>query len=167
MTKTIRNNSNARNRRHLVSAFILASTMLVVPLGANAGQCPAGKEGNISIKDPPSEPVGVVDDVLSQIDLAKQKVDVAGYNFRLRRLTIQPAGVVPFHTHDERPALIYIVSGEIVEHSTGCAVPIVHKAGEAAMESVGLSHWWENMGSEPVVLTSTDIVQDMMVDKMK
>ena len=34
---------------------------------------------------------------------------------RVRQLEIQPGGIVPWHSHADRPALIYVVSGEIVE----------------------------------------------------
>ena len=50
----------------------------------------------------------------------------------MRRLAIKPGGVVPWHSHDDRPALIYVVVGEITEYASNCAVPIVHKAGEVA-----------------------------------
>jgi quercetin dioxygenase-like cupin family protein len=79
---------------------------------------------------------------------------------RVRRLEIQPGGIVPWHSHAERPALIYIVSGTIVEHASNCAVPITHKAGEVARETHATSHWWQNTGTVPVVLLSFDIQRD-------
>ena len=54
---------------------------------------------------------------------------------------------MPTHSHADRPAIIFIVSGEIVEHSSKCAEPIVHKAGDSIAEfGPGLEHWWENVG---------------------
>src|SRR5207244_1622636 len=75
---------------------------------------------------------GVTDTVLASIDLAKEPVKLADHLQRLRKLVVQPGGVVPWHSHDDRPALIYIIEGEIVEYASSCAVPIVHKAGEVA-----------------------------------
>ena len=69
----------------------------------------------------------------------------------------QPGGVVPWHSHDNRPAMIYIVAGEVVEYASNCAVPIVHKAGDVAPEKKGTSHWWKNAGSAPAVLISVDL----------
>src|SRR2546429_1060354 len=40
----------------------------------------------------------------------------------------------PWHSHGERPALIYIIEGEIVEYASNCAAPITHKAGERSEE---------------------------------
>jgi len=33
-----------------------------------------------------------------------------------RKLTIEPGGVVPRHSHGDRPAIIYIAEREIVEY---------------------------------------------------
>ena len=75
---------------------------------------------------------------------------------RLRRLEIQPGGVVPWHSHGDRPAIIYIVQGEILEYASTCAVPILHKAGEVARETHATAHWWQNKSCSTVVLLSAD-----------
>jgi quercetin dioxygenase-like cupin family protein len=73
---------------------------------------------------------------------------------------VQPGGIVPWHSHAERPALIYVVSGEIYENASNCAVPILHKAGEVARETHATAHWWQNTGKAPVTLLSFDIAAD-------
>jgi quercetin dioxygenase-like cupin family protein len=78
----------------------------------------------------------------------------------MRKLTIEPGGIVPWHSHADRPALIYIVSGQIFEYASNCAVPILHKAGEVARETQATAHWWKNTGKAPVVLLSFDILHD-------
>jgi quercetin dioxygenase-like cupin family protein len=75
-------------------------------------------------------------------------------------MTIAPGGVVPFHSHEDRPALIMVNSGEIHEHSSKCAVPILHKAGDISREFLGTKHWWKNATNAPVELTIADIVND-------
>jgi quercetin dioxygenase-like cupin family protein len=67
---------------------------------------------------------------------------------------------VPWHSHHDRPALIYIIEGEIVEYASDCAIPIVHKAGEVRAETQGTSHWWKNLSEKPVTLLSFDILHD-------
>lgn len=74
---------------------------------------------------------------------------------------MQPGGVVPFHSHMDRPALIYTVSGQITEYRSSCAVPIVHKAGDIAREADGISHYWINHGKTAVVLLSSDVHHGM------
>ena len=73
---------------------------------------------------------------------------------------VQPGGVVPWHSHGDRPAIIYIVSGEITEFASNCAVPIVHKVGDAAPETKATSHWWQNTGKTPAALLSADLPMD-------
>ena len=101
---------------------------------------------------------GVTDTVIGSIDLAEEAVQLPDHKFRIRRLVVQPGGTVAWHSHGERPALIYIVSGTIVEYRSTCAVPITHRAGEVATEVHTTQHWWKNHTRKPVVLLSTDIV---------
>jgi len=147
----------------LAAAFAIA-----VAAPAFAGECPADK-----VLKTPQKIENVTDDSKLKGEIVNT-VDPSGWRgmkglmLRTRRLTIQPGGFVPTHSHADRPAIIYIVSGEIVEHSTECSVPVVHKAGESIAEfGSGLQHWWENTGKEAVVLTSSDLVPvEMMNDKM-
>ena len=53
--------------------------------------------------------------------------------------------------------MIYIVSGEVVEYASNCAVPITHRSGDVAPEKNGTSHWWQNIGTKPAVLISVDL----------
>ena len=156
-------NSRA-TRRGMTMAGIAAGMVLMLATAASAGECPAGKMGDNPLKDAATAPAGVTDNVLTSIDLAKEAVKLNDRMFRLRRLEVQPGGVVPMHSHGDRPALIYIVSGTITEYSSNCTVPVVHKAGEAAMESVGLTHWWKNTGSEVSVLISADLLHTKKED---
>lgn len=136
--------------------------------GASAGSCPADK-----VLKQPQQIQNVTDDSKLKAEVVDM-VDPTGWRgmkglmLRTRRLTIAPGGFVPTHSHADRPAIIYIISGEISEYSTVCSVPIVHKAGESTAEFGGnLQHWWKNNGNVPVVLTSSDLVPiEMMNDKM-
>lgn len=140
----------------------VASTLILAGLAAPAfaGECPADKMKADAVKPVTYGPKGVTDMVLSTIDLSKEKVALNGQTMRVRRLEIQPGGIVPWHSHAERPALIYVVAGEIVENASNCAVPIVHKAGEVARETHATSHWWQNKGNATVTLLSFDIMGD-------
>lgn len=156
-----RNNSAWRG---VASAAVAVIALGLGATASSAGECPADSRGVDLITSGATMPEGVTDDVLSAIDLSKEAVKLDGRSFRLRRLVVQPGGVVPWHSHADRPALIYVVSGQINEYASTCAVPILHKAGEVSMESIGLSHWWKNTGAEPAVLLSADILHDKMDD---
>jgi quercetin dioxygenase-like cupin family protein len=126
---------------------------------AQAGSCPADKmmPDGMGQKMSNAPAQGVTDTVISSSDLAQQSVGINDRLFRLRRLVVQPGGVVPWHSHADRPAIIYIISGQITEYASTCAVPIVHKAGEATPEMHGTSHWWKNDTKQPVELLSADL----------
>lgn len=131
--------------------------VLAVPGAAFAGSCPAGKSGP-DVRPMNNTPAaGVSDTVVGSVDLAKEPMaHVDGRLLRLRKLVVQPGGVVPWHSHGNRPALIYIISGTIEEYASNCSVPIVHRPGDVAAEKSGTSHWWKNTGKETVVLLSAD-----------
>lgn len=144
----------------LAIASALAGAMTLVATGAMAGSCPKDKMGVDVTKPGAMTPKDVTDDVLSSIDLSKEPAKINDRLFRLRRLEIKAGGIVPWHSHGDRPALIYIVEGEITEYASNCAVPIVHKAGEVANETSATSHWWQNTSNKTVVLLSADLLRD-------
>ena len=126
---------NGRNLcRHLSVAVIVgAGTMLST--AALAGGCPAGKMGVDVTKPGAMANKDATDKVLATIDLSKEKVALADHEFRIRRLEIKPGGEIAWHSHADRPALIYIISGVMTEYASNCSVPIVHKAGDVAEET--------------------------------
>ncbi len=136
----------------------IAGCLMLAASPALAGECPADQVGDNPLENAPSKPIGETDTVLGAIDLAQVDSTLDGRMFRLRRLTVEPNGVVPKHSHAERVALIYIVSGEINEYNSKCKSPITHRAGELAEESIGVEHWWKNESDETVTLISADIL---------
>jgi quercetin dioxygenase-like cupin family protein len=150
----------ARGRfgRSLLLAGVMSGAS-VLAATAFAGECPADPQKPDVRKPVDVEAVGKTDTVIATLDVAKEH-GIAGRSFRMRRLTIEPGGIVPWHSHADRPAIIYIVSGTIEEYSSDCAVPIVHKAGDVSAETKGVSHWWKNTGDEVVVLVSADLPKD-------
>jgi quercetin dioxygenase-like cupin family protein len=142
--------------RRIAAALAVAAAFTTT---AFAGECPADKRvpdgqgqkmSSAAAKD-------VTDVVRASTDLSKEPAAIQGRLLRLRQLDIKPGGIVPWHSHDNRPAMIYMVSGEVVEYASNCAVPIVHKAGDVAPEKKGVSHWWQNTGNTTAVLISVDL----------
>lgn len=145
--------------RYCRSAFVTIAALGLLSTPAFAGECPADKVVDNGHTDTAVAAQGVMDDVIGMVDLAQEAVKLNDHKFRLRQLTIEPGGIVPWHSHADRPAIIYVVSGEIVEYRNTCATPIVHKAGEVASETHTVAHWWKNEASEAVVLLSADILK--------
>lgn len=140
---------------NLAAAFA-AGAALFIAAPAIAGSCPTDQFGDNPLADAPMMPSAVTDNVVGSVDL-QQELSLANRDLRLRRLVVQPGGIVPLHSHAGRPALITVVSGQITEYSSTCRVGIDHEAGDVAVESGGISHWWRNNGSIPAVLLSADV----------
>ena len=154
----------SRNRGAAKRALVAIFAFTALTGAALAGECPADKvvadgKGQQMSK---AAAKGVTDTVIGSIELANEAPRLADRKFRLRRLVIQPGGIVPWHSHDERPAMIYIVSGEINEYASNCTAPIAHRAGDVAREAKGTSHWWQNTGKQTVELISVDILPPQM-----
>ena len=146
-------------RQSLILAGAIAGSIAIAS-SAVAGECPADKmKPNVrAMVD--FKPVGLTDVTLGSIDLGKQPAHIESRELRFRKLTIEPGGIVPWHSHDDRPALIYIAEGEIIEFASNCAGPILHKAGDLRAEHNGIAHWWKNLGDKPAVLLVGDVRHD-------
>lgn len=139
-------------------AASLAAALMAAP--AAAGECPAGKmkpgvrtTGEMAPKD-------VTDTELQSIDLGAEIEGLDGRRLRYRKLVVQPGGVVPWHDHTDRPALIMVADGEITEFRSDCSVGITHQAGDISKEVAGIMHWWRNEGKSPATLFAADIKND-------
>jgi quercetin dioxygenase-like cupin family protein len=148
------------------SRVCIAALALAALAGtAQAGECPADKVKEGAVTTGEMTPKDVTDEVLASIDLAPKGAGFAGEVLRMRKLVVQPGGVVPWHDHATRPANIYILSGSIEEYRSSCEVPILHKAGETVAEfGASHAHWWKNTGEKPAVLLSADILHEGKMD---
>jgi quercetin dioxygenase-like cupin family protein len=145
--------------RTVLAVAAIAALSFGALTAAQAGECPAGQSA-VDGKGMPmsTEPArDVTDKVVTSIEVAREPVAIQGRLFRARRLDIAPGGVVPWHSHSDRPALLLIASGEITEYASTCKTPIVHKAGEITPERNPTSHWWKNTGAQPVVIYAFDL----------
>ena len=152
--------SKQNTRTRALTLVVAIAGSMVVASAAVAGECPADEMKANTREKVDYKPVGVSDVTLGSIDLGKQPAHIEGRELRFRKLTIEPGGIVPWHSHDDRPALIFVQQGEIVEYASNCEVPIPHKAGDIRPEVFGTSHWWKNLGKETVILYVGDVRKD-------
>jgi len=143
-----------------VTLAVAIAGSFVAASAAFAGECPADKMKPDVRPMVDYKPVGISDVTLGSIDLGKQPAHIEGRELRFRKLTIAPGGIVPWHSHDDRPALIFVQQGEIVEYASNCEVPITHKTGDIRPEVFGTSHWWKNLGKETAILYVGDVRKD-------
>lgn len=142
--------------RRLALSLIASAALAGFTAPAFAGECPEGMSGANPLANAPTMPKDVTDEVIGSIDLGKE-IMVADRDLRMRKLVLQPGGIVPLHSHAGRPALILTVAGEVTEYRNTCRVGIVHPAGDISREADGLSHYWVNTGKVPAVLYSADV----------
>ena len=146
--------------RSILLAGLIAGSAVAGLSAAVAGECPADKM-KVDVRAPDTKAAkGVTDTVLAAINLENEPANIKDRQLRFRKLTIEPGGIVPWHSHGDRPAIIYIAEGEIVEYASNCSEPIVHKTGDIRPETSGTSHWWQNLGSKTVILFVGDVLHD-------
>ena len=150
----------------LPSLLVAALTFGAAPALAEA-KCPA-EHKKAGVRKPPSDKIwdgaqlateGIVDETIATVEIDKEPFNIEGRALRTRTLKIEPGTVVPWHSHDDRPAIMYVIKGELTEYASNCAVPVTYKAGDHVAEGPGLSHWWQNDGDETTVLVSTDLLR--------
>jgi quercetin dioxygenase-like cupin family protein len=140
---------------NLSKTTVAAGIIALAAFGGATSAMADGHQVNV-LPNAPTSPKDVTDTVIGSVDLGSE-IGVDGRQLRTRRLVVQPGGVVPIHSHADRPALIVVVSGSITEHRSDSAAPVEHKAGDISREADGISHYWINHGNEPAVLLSSDV----------
>jgi quercetin dioxygenase-like cupin family protein len=77
---------------------------------------------------------------------------------RLRRLTVQPGGIIAWHDHGAVQGMALLISGEMVELRNTCLDPITYRAGDVAREDAATAHSWRNETDEIAVVLVAHVV---------
>jgi len=107
-------------------------------------------------RHPPPETVGQTEEALRSLDLTGELDSGKGRPLRMRRITVQPGGALALHNHADRPAVTYILQGEMTYHQAG-KPDVVIRAGQGIAEGRATTHWGENTGNVPAVWIAVDI----------
>lgn len=110
----------------------------------------------VAILDGPTEATGLSVKIIADVDLSKELPNPDGRHLRMRHFVLAPGGKVPVHSHVDRPAIMYVIKGEAIEHRSDKKEPTIIKAGEVIQETTGYSHWVENISDEPLEFISAD-----------
>ena len=101
---------------------------------------------------------GVTVKLLSTVDLGAEIEGMAGWQLRMRMVTMEPGAVFgPVHDHKDRPGTVYILQGTITDHRNGVATE--YGPGLGWPEDRNTLHWLENRGAIAAVEISVDIVR--------
>jgi quercetin dioxygenase-like cupin family protein len=137
---------------------LAATALLITANSAMAGGCPPEHVLTTPRKMDDIPQAALTREVIANVRLEGWQ-GLGAFILRTRRLELQPGGTVPTHSHADRPAIVYVMKGTVIEHNSLCAVPIEHHAGEVSEEfGPGFVHWWENKGNEVVTFLSSDVV---------
>jgi quercetin dioxygenase-like cupin family protein len=104
----------------------------------------------------PTETLGQSEQLLRSIDLTNELPSTAGRTMRMRKITLQPGGVLGLHNHVDRPAITYLLQGQMTYHQEG-KPDVVANAGDGFAEGRATTHWAESTGNVPAVWIAVDI----------
>ncbi|MBN2494216.1 MAG: cupin domain-containing protein [Deltaproteobacteria bacterium] len=132
----------------------LSAIVLIALFGSSAS---TGESGKPHRSERPERAVKFHADVLRMTPLEGEIPRVEGASLRMRLITLEPGGHTPFHVHRDRPGIVYVIAGSIVNHEQG-KPPKRVAAGEIFYETQGYAHFIENTGAVSATLVSADIV---------
>jgi quercetin dioxygenase-like cupin family protein len=94
---------------------------------------------------------------LVSVDLASEIDSVQGRVLRMQMTTYDPGASGMAHSHKDRPEVVYVLSGKIIDHRGDVAKE--YGAGESFTAGKDTTHWMENKGGLPAVLIVSTIAK--------
>ncbi len=107
-------------------------------------------------RQPPTASVGRSEELLRSLALTGELDSIQGRSLRMRKVTLQAGGVQGIHNHVGRPAVSYMLQGQVTYHQEG-RPDLVANPGDGFAEGKSTTHWSENTGNVPAVWISVDI----------
>jgi quercetin dioxygenase-like cupin family protein len=132
-------------------------TLQVTRLGSLSAVALAVSVSTASAQTPAGEPKGPVAKPLLNLDLAPEMDSVQGRVMRMQLTTYEPGASNKAHSHKDRPEVVYILSGKIIEHRGDIAKE--YGPGDTFTADRNTTHWMENKGAVPAVMLVTGIAK--------
>jgi quercetin dioxygenase-like cupin family protein len=104
----------------------------------------------------PTQTVGFSEELLRTMDLGKEIASTQNRPLRMRKITLQPGGILGIHNHVDRPAITYLLQGQMTYHQEG-KPDLVANPGDGFAEGRDTTHWGESTGKVPAVWVAVDI----------
>jgi quercetin dioxygenase-like cupin family protein len=130
-------------RRSIEVAICLAGMVLAGTIQVANAQAP--------------EPKGPVAKPLLNLDLAPEIDSTQGRVMRMQLTTYEPGASNKPHSHKDRPEVVYILSGKIIEHRGDVAQE--YGPGDSFTADRNTTHWMENKGAIAAVMLVTGIAK--------
>lgn len=77
---------------------------------------------------------------------------------RMRRLEIEPGGVIAWHAHDQVQGMAIVLAGEMTEVRNSCMDTMLYRSGDVANEDAQTAHGWRNDGDVTAVVLTAHVV---------
>jgi quercetin dioxygenase-like cupin family protein len=97
-------------------------------------------------RQPPTADSGRTEQMLRTLDLTGELESGKG----------RPGGLLAVHNHVDRPAVTYMLQGQMTYHQEGKPA-VVANAGDGFAEGRSTTHWGESTGTVPAVWIAVDI----------
>ncbi|SLN28567.1 hypothetical protein PEL8287_01298 [Roseovarius litorisediminis] len=130
--------------------FVTASAFSIC--GLVAGVALAQVSGPTEHKGLSVEKLGVIDE-----DMLRRQTGLDGYFMQLRAITIEPGGQIAQHSHEKRPGLVKVISGEWTEGRPDGEATYKSGGTDGILEDGDTVHWFYNRGDT----SATAIVCDL------
>ena len=128
--------------------FVAFSLLAGFAAGVAVGQAPA-----------PAATRGISAVQLQSLDLTDELDSVFARPLRMRKITLEPGGVIGLHSHKDRPTVSYFLEGEVTYYQEG-KPPTVVGPGQGFAEGKSTTHWAENRGTVRAVWIAVDIPKE-------
>lgn len=91
-------------------------------------------------------------EAFSDLPAAKDRI------FRMRKIELAPGMSLPMQSYAERPAIIYIAQGVVLERRIGQEQPIERETGDSVLATAEITNSWQNASSRPVTMLIAEIL---------
>ena len=127
-------------------AYALLTSAIVLGGGASVGNA----------ADAPKDNKGFTASKTTVVDLGPEIEGMTGRQLRLRLLTIEPGGHIGLHSHKDRPAVVYFLTGkDTVTLADGTSKTF--GPGDTSSANKDTTHWHHNDGKDTVTLIAVDV----------
>jgi quercetin dioxygenase-like cupin family protein len=110
----------------------------------------------VSAQQPPVGAKGLAARTLASLDLGPEIPGLQGRYLRARVVTAEPGGHSAVHSHQDRPAIPYVLKGTLTQCTLDGACRELHE-GQAGTAGKEIVHWDENKGTTPLIYLVLDI----------
>lgn len=108
----------------------------------------------------PTEHKGVGAELLGKLTEKnlQAQIELDGYVFQMREISVAPGGQIARHSHANRPGLVWTTAGELIEGRDTGETLLQSGTRVALLEDESTDHWFYNVGEKPATMVVCDIV---------